>query len=261
MRILMIGDVVGQFGCDYLRQVLPHIKREHKPDIVIANGENSAQGNGLLPFSADFLLDSGVDIITTGNHAMKRQQAYEYFDRMPQVIRPLNYHSSVPGRGVYIHDDPRLRLAVVNLQGRAFMDPIDNPFDAVDAALETIDTPCILVDFHAEATAEKQSLGYYLDGRVSAVLGTHTHVQTNDARVLPGGTAFMCDVGMCGAYHSVIGVEPERPIYKMRTGMPARFEYAPGTDEYCLWGALVDIDNGTGRATAIQSLAYRGKIG
>lgn len=260
MRILMIGDVIGPGGCQFLRQSLPGIKAEFSPDVVVANGENSASGNGLLPNSADFLLDSGVDVITTGNHALKRVQSYEYYERMPQVLRPLNLHHTAPGRGIYIHDNPRLPLAVISLQGRAFMDPIDNPFDAMDAALASLDSRCILVDFHAEATAEKQAMAYYLDGRVSAVIGTHTHVQTADSRILPGGTAFMCDVGMCGGYESVIGVDPQNPINKLRTGLPARFEYPEDDAEYALWAVLIELGASSGRAKSITPICRRGRL-
>lgn len=260
MRILMIGDVVGPGGCQFLRQTLPALKTEYAPDVVVANGENSASGNGLLPVSADFLLDSGVDVITTGNHALKRIQSYEYYDRTPRVLRPLNLHRSAPGQGFYIHDDPRHPLAVISLQGRAFMDPIDNPYDTVDALLDSLDTRCVLIDFHAEATAEKQALAYYLDGWVSAVIGTHTHVQTADARILPQGTAFMCDVGMCGGYDTVIGVDPQNPIAKLRTGLPARFEYPSDQAEYALWAVVIDIDPQTGKAVGISPLCRRGRL-
>lgn len=260
MRILMIGDVVGHYGCEFLRKVLPSLKSEYELDVVVANGENSANGNGILPYSADFLLESGVDVITTGNHAMKRPQIRDYFDSNERVIRPLNLHKSAPGRGYYVFDDPRRRFAVVNLLGRAFLDPVGNPFDAVEELLPTLGTKCVLVDFHAESTAEKQCMAFFLDGKVSAVVGTHTHVQTNDARILDGGTALMCDVGMCGAYNSVIGVEHTQPVYKMKTGLPARFEYVSPDDEMCLWGAIIDIDMSTGKATDIKPISRRGRI-
>lgn len=252
MIVLTVGDVVGQPGCDHLRKVLPGLRRDYGADVVIANGENSAEGNGILPASAKHLFDSGVDVITTGNHVLRRRQVYDLLDRDCGVIRPANYHPSAPGKGYYIYDGCRFRLCVINLQGIVYLPSIQNPFDCLEELLPRIDTPNIIVDFHAEATAEKLCFGYYFDGKVSAVVGTHTHVPTSDARVLPGGTGYVTDLGMCGGLGSVLGVKKEDAIYKMRTGLPARFVSDP--EEVRLSGAVLTIDEATGRCTGIQSV-------
>lgn len=251
MRVLFLGDVVGQAGCDFVRRHIPSFRHEKQVDIVVANGENSAEGNGILPYSADFLLDSGVDILTTGNHGLRRREIYDVMEQPhSQVIRPLNYHEAAPGRGCFLYDGLRFRLLVVNLQGIVYMDPHENPFAAIDRLLAETKETCILIDFHAEATAEKLAMAYYLDGRVSAVLGTHTHVQTADEKILPGGTGYITDAGMCGGYHSVLGVRPELAIRRLRTGLPVRFENEP--DDPALYGVLLDIDGKTGKTLYIE---------
>lgn len=251
MVVLTIGDVVGQPGCEHLRKVLPSLKRRYCADIVIANGENSAEANGILPSSAQHLLDSGVDVITSGNHVLRRRQIYDLLDRKDGVIRPANYHPSAPGAGYYIYDNCRYQLCVINLQGVVYMQNLENPFDCLDRLLPTIATPNIIVDFHAEATAEKLCLGYAFAGKVSAVVGTHTHVPTADARILPGGTGYITDLGMCGGADSVLGVRAEDAIYKMRTALPARFSSDP--ENVRLSGAALTIDETCGRCTAIES--------
>ena len=252
MVALTLGDVVGQPGCDYLRKRLPELRKQYAADVVIANGENSAEGNGILPASAQHLFDSGVDVITTGNHGLRRRQIYGLLDKHQGVIRPANYHKTAPGMGYYIFDACRFRLCVVNLQGVVYMQSLQNPFDCIDELLQEIDTPNVIVDFHAEATAEKLCLGYYLDGRVSAVVGTHTHVPTSDARVLPGGTGYVTDLGMCGGQHSVLGVRAADAIEKMRTALPTRFSTDP--DDVRLSGCAITIDEATGRCTAVESI-------
>lgn len=252
MRVLVIGDVVGQPGCDYLRGKLPGLKERYGIDITVANGENSAQGNGISPQSAKHLFDSGVNVITTGNHALRRKEAYEIFDRADGLIRPANYHRTAPGKGIYIFDNCRFRLCVVNLQGLVYLQSIQNPFDCIDELLQAVDTPSILVDFHAEATAEKLCLGYYLDGRVSAVLGTHTHVPTADARILPGGTGYITDIGMCGGLNSVLGVRADCAVERMRTALPVKF--VTDTEDTRLSGAVLDIDEATGKCRDIMQL-------
>lgn len=252
MIVLMLGDVVGSPGCSYLREKLPLLKSRYGVDIVVANGENSAEGNGMTPKSLRHLQDSGVDVITSGNHALRRREVYEVLEQKQGIIRPANYHPAAPGDGVFIHDDPRNCLCVINLQGISFMQSLQNPFDCVDKILETVDTPCILVDFHAEATAEKLCLGFYLDGRVSAVVGTHTHVPTADAKILPMGTGYITDAGMCGGYNSVLGVQKAAAIEKMRTGLPSRFESDP--EDVRISGVVFEFENQSGKCKSIESI-------
>ncbi|HHU83703.1 MAG TPA: TIGR00282 family metallophosphoesterase [Clostridiales bacterium] len=255
MRLLFIGDVVAEIGCEYIRKVLPDFKRENNIDIVIANGENSANGNGITPFSAEHLFTSGVDIITTGNHVYKQNKIYDMLDHTISILRPANYPLQNPGIGYTILDMRSYRLAVVNLVGNAFMkETASNAFDCIDEMLQKIDTKLIFVDFHAETTSEKRSMGFYLDGRVSAVIGTHTHVQTADEQILENGTAYMTDVGMTGPVNSVLGVKPEITIKKFKTGMPSRFIIASG--EVVMNACIIDIDEKTGKATNIKRIAY-----
>jgi len=249
MNVLFFGDVVGQAGCERLRRELPRLKQVCQAGVVVANGENSAEGNGILPHSARHLFDSGVDIITTGNHSLRRREIYDLLEEQTGVLRPANYLPSSPGSGVFLYDHPAFSLCVINLQGRVYMEPVhQSPFDAVDLLLKQIDCPNILVDFHAEATAEKLAMGYYLDGRVSAVVGTHTHVQTADERLLPNGTAYITDAGMCGGRDSILGVERERAIEKLRTGLPKRFANDP--DRIELHGVLLRF----GKAGKVESI-------
>lgn len=248
----MVGDVVGQPGCDYLREKLPLLKQRYGVNVTVANGENSADGNGMTPKSLRHMQDSGVDVITSGNHALRRKEAADALGKRQGIIRPANYHSKAPGDGIFLYDDPRCSLCVINLQGQVFMDPIENPLDCIDRLLETITTPCVLVDFHAEATAEKLCMGYHLDGRVSAVIGTHTHVPTADAVVLPGGTGYITDVGMCGGTGSVLGVKSDLAIHKMRTGLPTRFEADP--HDIRISAVALEIDNQSGRCKSIESI-------
>ena len=244
MRILAIGDVVSDVGCAFTRKALPAFKKVKGIDFCIANGENSAVGNGILPTSAEYLFDSGIDFITTGNHVFKRREIYDYLDSSANIIRPANFHPTAPGKGFETVDLGFTRIAVINLSGRVYMDQCDNPFTAADRILENIDCKIRLVDFHAEATAEKGALAHYLDGRVSAVFGTHTHVQTNDAQILPGGTGFITDIGMTGPVNSILGVKPEISVKWMVDSMPARFEAADGPCR--LSGCIFDIDENTG---------------
>lgn len=253
MRIFAIGDVVSANGCEFLRNRLPAFKKVKGVDFCIVNGENSAVGNGITPFSAEYLFDSGADFITTGNHAFRRKEMYEYFDSNTRVIRPANFSSAAPGRGFSQIDLGFTCVTVINLSGRVYMDSCDNPFDTADRILSGTDGKVIMVDFHAEATAEKGALARYLDGRVSAVFGTHTHVQTNDAAILPGGTGFITDLGMTGAADSILGVKPELSVNWMRTGMPTRFDAADGPCR--MDGCLFDIDNKTGLCTAVEPVS------
>ncbi len=251
MIVLFFGDVVGKPGRQALAKRLPELRKRYAADAVVANGENSAsQGVGISPDIAEALLKAGVDVITTGNHVYRRREIYSYLDSQPRIIRPYNYPASNPGRGVTVVDTPAGRLGVVNLSGELFMNPGRSPFEAVDEALEQLQgVRNVIVDLHAEATSEKVAMGHHLDGRVSAVLGTHTHVRTGDARVLPGGTAYITDVGMCAVRDSVIGVKKEQVLERFLTRMPARFDVAEG--DVWLEGVVLRLGE-NGRAEAIE---------
>lgn len=256
MRLLFIGDVVGIGGCEFLMKKLPDYKKENGVDVCIANGENSAQGNGVTPFSCKMLYDSGVDFITLGNHSFKRSEIMEYLDSETAIIRPYNFPEGAPGKGVGIIDKGRYRIAVINLMGTVYLDALNNPFIEIDKALKEVeDCKTVIVDFHAEATAEKRSLGFYLDGRVTAVLGTHTHVQTADAQILPKGTAYITDVGMTGPVQSVLGIEPQLAVKKMRSHIPVRFLNAEG--RHSMNACFIDIDEKTGKATYIKRVVLK----
>lgn len=251
MRLLFLGDVVGGGGCNFLLKKLPAFKKNNNIDVCIANGENSATGNGVTPKSCESLLDSGVDFITLGNHTFRRPEIADYLDGDNPVIRPYNYPSGAPGRGVGIIDKGRYRIAVINMLGTVYSEPLGNPFSAVDSALTEIDgCKTVIMDFHAEATAEKRAMGFYLDGKVTAVIGTHTHIQTADEQILKGGTAYITDVGMTGAVQSVLGVKPELAIRKFKTNLPVRFENADG--EYSAGGIILEIDEKTGKAISTE---------
>lgn len=254
MNILCIGDVVGSNGCQFLRSHLPALKKIKQIDLVIANGENSADGNGITPVSADYLLHSGVDVITTGNHSFRRRESYPLYDQCETLLRPANYpESTTPGRGMCMVDMGRLQVCVINLMGTVYLEALASPFETMDRLLaQAGDARIIIVDFHAEATGEKRALGYYLDGRVSALFGTHTHVPTADETILPQGTGYITDVGMTGCIQSVLGVKPELAIEKMKTKMPVRFDLAAGDSKMdCV---LFGFDDKTGRATSAQRL-------
>ena len=254
MNILVIGDVVSAKGCEFLRSILPAYKRLKKIDLCIANGENSAVGNGITPFSAQYLFDSGVDFITTGNHVYRRREFYEMLDERDDIIRPANFPDGNPGKGYSVIDMGFSKVGIINLAGMVYMDRCNNPFSVVDEILPKLsDCRIILVDLHAEATAEKRAMGFYLDGRVSAVFGTHTHVITGDACILPKGTAYVTDIGMTGPKHSVLGVKPEISIDWLRTGMPARFDTAEG--ECIMNGCIFEIDNKTGKAISVETVS------
>lgn len=254
MRILFVADVVGEAGCAFLRKTLPGFKKLKGVDFCVVNGENSAKGNGLTPASLEHLLASGADLVTGGNHSLRRPEIYAALEsaRYP-VLRPYNLHRSAPGVGETVLEKRGMRLGVANLLGSVYMDYCENPFDAADAILQkwrAEGVKCSLVDLHAEATSEKRALGFYLDGCVSAVVGTHTHVQTADEQILPGGTAYITDAGMVGPIRSVLGVTVETATQKMRTGLPVRFEQAGGP---CSMGCvLIELDDATGRALQIE---------
>ncbi len=241
MVILFFADVVGRPGKDLLLQRLPSLRERYGPDAVVVNGENiAANGSGIKPADADALLAAGVDVITTGNHVYKHREIYRYLDEQPRIIRPCNFLPENPGRGLTVIDTPRGRLAVINLIGSLYLNPPFSPFRSALEALEELHgVRSILVDFHAEATSEKVGMGFFLDGRVGAVIGTHTHVRTGDARVLPDGTAYITDAGMCGSRDSIIGVKKEIVLERFLTQMPVRFDVATG--DIWLEGVVVEL--------------------
>lgn len=254
MKLLFIGDVVGDVGCRFLQKKLPVLRRELGADIAVVNGENSADGNGITAYSADQLFRSGADLITTGNHAFQRRNDLHLFDN-EYILRPANYSDACPGKGVGILDMGACRVAVVNLSGVLFLENLDNPFTVIDALLEELDTPNIILDFHAEATSEKKAMGHYLAGRVTAVLGTHTHVQTADACILKEHTGYITDAGMTGVEDSVLGVKKEIAIDRLRLHTPIRFEEAKGA---CfLNGVLVEFEKSCGICTKITPVIVR----
>lgn len=255
MRILFVADVVGSPGRGALEARLAGIKAELGADVCVVNGENAADGVGITPRLADRLLAAGADVITLGNHAFRRTEIAPYLEISERVIRPANLSRHTPGRGLTVVPvSDGARLAVLNVLGSLFLHPATSMFEVVDELVEraSAETPLVLVDVHAEATSEKIALARWLDGRVTAVIGTHTHVQTSDARVLPGGTAFITDAGMTGPHDSVIGVDADLAIKRMRTGLPVRFETASG--DVRIEGAVVDCDPASGRASAIESI-------
>ena len=261
MKLLFVGDVFGSPGRRVVREHLPHLIHERQVDLVIVNGENAAGGFGLTPPIAEDLFDLGAHVLTTGNHIWDKREIIDYLGSVPaesherprRIIRPANYPQGTPGHGIYEGALPSgIAYAVLNLQGRVFMPAIDDPFRTADRLLAAVKAKVILVDIHAEATSEKMALGWYLDGRVTAVLGTHTHVPTADERVLPNGTAYQTDVGMSGPYESVIGVEKELVLQRFLTAMPGKFEPARGDARLC--ALLIECDPMTGRATQVQRL-------
>lgn len=255
MRLLFLGDVVGRGTRQALRRRLRALRREHELDFVVANGENAAGGKGLDPDSAEELFDAGVDVITSGNHVWQHARLLPLLEHETRIIRPANFPEGNPGRGFTVHTArDGTAVAVVNVIGRVFMGSYDCPFRAADRALAAVrdQAKVVLVDVHAETTSEKVAMGWHLAGRVAAVVGSHTHVQTADERVLPGGTAYLTDAGMCGPVDSVIGMRREEVLKRFLDQMPARFEVAKGP--IVVQGAIVDVDPGSGRATAIRRI-------
>jgi 2',3'-cyclic-nucleotide 2'-phosphodiesterase len=255
MRTLFIGDIFGKPGRRLLQEKLHSVIQEYRADFVIANIENAAAGFGITPQIADDFFHYGVDLLTSGNHIWDKRAIVPYLSEQPRLLRPYNYPKGVAGNGIFIGDtNCGVRVGVLNLQGRVFMASVDCPFTTGLAAIEQIrkQTPVIIVDFHAEATSEKQALGWYVDGHVSAVIGTHTHVQTADERILPRGTAYITDAGMTGPHDSVIGSITDIALERFLTQIPVRLEPASGNLRFC--GVLVDIDESSGHATSIQRL-------
>lgn len=255
MKLLFVGDIVGRPGRYALTHALGRLVDRHCVDLVIANGENAAAGFGLTAEVAREIFDAGVDVITSGNHIWDKKEIFAFFDREPRLLRPANYPPGLPGKGGGVFKTAGgVPIGVINLEGRAFMNNLDCPFRAADALIDEISaqTKIIFVDFHAETTSEKISLGYYLDGRISAIIGTHTHVQTADERILPGGSAYLTDVGMTGSRDSVIGIRKEEAIERFLTQLPIRFEVAKKDPWLC--AVLVTIDEESGKAQAIERI-------
>jgi metallophosphoesterase (TIGR00282 family) len=260
VKVLFLGDVFGKPGRQAVTRLVPKLIARDGVDLVIANAENSASGIGVTPDSADELLAAEVDLLTSGNHIWAKREIVPYLERPgSKLLRPANYPAGAPGRGRGVVSTPDgRRLGVVNVEGRVFMKNLDDPFRVVLAEVEALraeGVTSILVDVHCEATSEKNALGWFLDGKVSAVLGTHTHIQTADARVLPGGTAFITDVGMCGPWDSVIGVRKELVLERFLTQRPMAFD--PAKKDVWLQGALVDVDEATGKARSIERVQER----
>lgn len=259
MRVLFIGDVFGKPGRRLIQQKLHALIQQLRIDFCVANVENAAAGFGVTPDIADELLRSEIDLLTSGNHIWDKRAIIPYLGEQPRLLRPENYPPSAPGTGIFIGNTRcGVRVGVLNIQGRVFMPTLDCPFTVGERAIERIrkETPVIVVDFHAEATSEKQAFAWYFDGRVSAVVGTHTHVQTADERLLPRGTAYITDLGMTGAYDSVIGSIPDLALERFIRQMPVRLEPASGNPRLC--GAVIEIDDQSGRAASIVRVNVSG---
>ena len=258
MKVIIIGDIVGRPGRRILTATLKKLKEQHETEFVVANVENAAEGAGLVPKVGDEILAAGVDVMTSGNHIFDKKEVIQYIENQPRLLRPANYAPDAPGRGLWLGStDSGTPVAVINVQGRIFMPPSDCPFRAADRLLAEIGNRAsvIIVDHHAEATSEKLAMGRYLDGRVSVVVGTHTHVQTADEQVMPGGTAYITDLGMTGPYDSVIGVQAQLVITRFVRGLPLRYQTASENPQ--LHGVVVDIDERTGKAVSIVRLQVR----
>jgi hypothetical protein len=250
IRVLFLGDVIGRPGRKALNRYLPTLVKKHSPALVVANAENAAGGIGITEKVGQELL-SQVHVLTSGNHIWDKREGISYVEKEERLLRPANYPPRNPGKGSYLFEtDKGAKIGILNLQGRVFMEPIDCPFRIADEELKRLNTSAVVVDFHAEATSEKQALGWYLDGRASAVIGTHTHVPTADDRILPQGTAYITDVGMVGGYNSVIGIRKDQALKRFLTARPHRFE--PGKDGLVFSAVLVEIESQTGKALKIQ---------
>ena len=257
MKVLFIGDIFGEPGRRAVARAVPRLVAKHQIDVVIGNGENVAGGFGITPELAEELFEIGIAVITTGNHAWDKKEILDYIPREPRLLRPANYPEGVPGRGSYVLETPGgEQLAVLHLMGRAYMPTLDCPFQVAKKELANLKkrAAAVIVDMHAEATSEKMAMGHYLDGEVTAVVGTHTHVQTADEQILPRGTAYLTDIGMTGPLHSVIGVKKELAIEKFLTGMPRRFEVASGPAVFC--AVLINLDARIGKALSIERIRF-----
>ncbi len=258
MNVLFVGDIVGECGREFLTKHLSRLKKEYLADFTIVNGENSAKGNGISPESAKDIFNAGADVISTGNHIWHKKEIYDYLENNPYIIRPANYPKQCVGRGYTLFDCGKYSICVINLLGAVFMDPIDSPFETAINILEEIknETKYIIIDIHAEATSEKKALGAFLDGKVSAVLGTHTHTQTADEQILPFGTAYISDIGMTGAYQSILGIKTDIIVKKFVSRQPIHFEQAIG--EAMLNAVIIDIDENSGKAKKIERINFIG---
>ncbi len=264
MRILFLGDVVGRSGREVVSERLPNLIKRWKLDFVAINGENAAGGFGITEAIFDEFIDAGADAVTLGNHAFKQREAMVFIGRAPALVRPLNFPRNAPGRGAALVEAKNgARVLVMNAMGRVFMEPLDDPFAAVDRELEACPlrqaADAILVDFHAEASSEKQAMGFFCDGRASLVVGTHTHVPTGDHRVLKGGTAFMTDIGMCGDYDTIIGMDRDEPMSRFLTGIPSG-RYEPGNGPGSLSGVALETDDKTGLALRLAPVRLGGRL-
>jgi metallophosphoesterase (TIGR00282 family) len=258
MKVIIIGDVVGKPGRKILAVTLKRLKEQHEAEFVVANVENAAEGAGVIPKVGDEILNAGVDVMTSGNHIFDKKEVIQYIENQPRLLRPANYAPDAPGRGLWLGSTASgTQVAVINIQGRVFMPPTDCPFRTADRLLAEIGNRAsvIIVDHHAEATSEKQAMGRYLDGRVSVVVGTHTHVQTADEQILAGGTGYITDLGMTGPYDSVIGVESQLVITRFVRGMPIRYHTASENPQ--LHGVVVEIDERTGKSVSILRLQVK----
>ncbi|MZM02260.1 TIGR00282 family metallophosphoesterase [Bifidobacterium pseudocatenulatum] len=253
MRVLFIGDVVGSMGREMITEYLPRLKKKFRPQVTIVNGENAAAGRGITEKIYKKFLQDGVDVVTMGNHTWDNRDIFEFIDQAKKMVCPANFPEGTPGQGIVFVKVNQLELAVINMQARSFMVDLDDPFRKMNELIEEARkrTPIIFVDFHGETTSEKQAMGWFLDGKVSAVVGTHTHVQTNDARILPQGTAYLTDVGMTGPYDGILGMRREPVIEKFLTALPKRFEVVEN-GRGLLSGCLLEIDDVTGKAKTIE---------
>ena len=258
LRVLFIADIVGKPGREIVKRLLPGLVKKHGIGLTIANGENAAGGLGVTPRVAEELHDNGVQVITSGNHIWKKKEVLPYLNETTFLLRPFNYPPGTPGKGSGVYTENGNTAGVLNLEGRVYMNTIDCPFRGAEGALRPLRerTPVIIVDFHAEATSEKRALGWFLDGKVSAVIGTHTHIPTADEEVLPQGTAYITDAGMTGAFDSVIGIAKDEVIKKFTTQLPAKF--VPGSLDVRLCGVLLEIDPASGKALSIERLMLKG---
>lgn len=257
MRFLIVGDICGRPGRATFRKYAPQLREKYKIDIIIANGENMAGGRGISRKTLDEVQRAGVDIVTSGNHIWDQREIVSFIDNEPFLIRPANYPEGAPGKGYCIYPFKAINVGVINLSGRTFMPPMDCPFQKVDEILKEIKDKCdiIILDMHAEATSEKIAMGFYVDGRINCVVGTHTHVQTADNRVLPKGTAYITDLGMVGPYNSSLGVDVNNAIEKFITCRPVRFEIATGANVFC--GVILEIDPKTKKVTSFERVLLR----
>ncbi|GKV55521.1 hypothetical protein NCCP2222_14680 [Sporosarcina sp. NCCP-2222] len=256
MKVLFIGDIVGSPGRDMVFDYLPRLKKKYEPDIIIANGENAASGRGITKAIFDDLLRAGVDVVTMGNHTWDHKEIFDFIDETDYLIRPANFSKEAPGKGMTTVTRNGVTLSVINLHGRTFLPPHDDPFEEADQLINEAKqiSPLVFVDFHAEATSEKIAMGWHLDGRASVVVGTHTHVQTADERILPQGTAYITDVGMTGPYDEILGMKKEDVLYRFRTNLPVRFE-VPKKGRTQLNAIFAELDDNSGKAKSVSRIS------